>query len=223
MPNIVPKTMEQWMRRQELSAKDLDSRRSDLIAHAIADGVSLDDFLWSGRYFRESETGTTTALGYPLDGSAGTLEVVRNPASIQAQQIFHDRVSGVSWIRWYNGLFWGDWTSGSTDSGWVAITDFEPGFAPMGGDNTPMVRRYGPVVAVRGRADYTGGVPTDGTFAVCTVPSGFAPPAIWDQARARNMAAPPSRMWVNTAGVMTIGTAQGATTIILSAMWMLQD
>lgn len=112
MPNIVPKTMEDWMRRRELSSQTVDDRKSDLVARNIADTVDLDDFLWSGRYFRESTTGTTTALGYPEDGAAGTLEVIRNPASVEAQQVFHNRVTGVSWIRWYDGVSWGPWMSG---------------------------------------------------------------------------------------------------------------
>lgn len=117
MPNLVPNTMNDWMRRRELASTEVAQRKSDLVAHNIADTVNLDDFLWSGRYYRQSATGTTTALGYPQDGAAGTLEVIRNPASIEAQQVFHDRVSGVSWIRWYDGVSWGPWMSGGSEAG----------------------------------------------------------------------------------------------------------
>lgn len=156
MPNIVPKTMEDWMRRRELSSQTVDERKSDLVAGSIADTVDLDDFLWSGRYYRESTTGTTTALGYPEDGAAGTLEVIRNPASVEAQQVFHNRVTGVSWIRWYDGVSWGPWMSGGFgpgvyDTGWVDRSgDLNSGFSAGGALES---RRIGATVWWRGRID----------------------------------------------------------------------
>lgn len=141
MPNLVPKTIEEWMRRQESQAAEVASRKSNLIARNIADTVDLDDFLWSGRYYREDTAGTTTALGYPRDGVAGTLDVIRNPASIEAQQVFYDRVNGLSWIRWYDGVSWGPWTSGGSESGGL-WEDYTPALSNVSVGNGSMSARY---------------------------------------------------------------------------------
>jgi hypothetical protein len=141
MPNLVPESMNEWMRRTESRESGLMSQKSNLVARAIGDTVDLDDFLWSGRYYRESPTGTTTALGYPVDGSAGTLEVIRNPASIEAQQVFHDRVNGISWIRWYDGVSWGPWMSGGSQTAgfW---TDYTPSLTNLALGNGTMTARF---------------------------------------------------------------------------------
>lgn len=141
MPNLTPKTMDGWLRQQEDHAADLTSRKSNLVARNIADTVDLDDFLWSGRYYRESTTGTTTALGYPEDGAAGTLDVIRNPASIEAQQVFHNRVSGISWIRWYDGVSWGPWMSGGSATGGL-WQDYTPVLTNISLGNGTMQARY---------------------------------------------------------------------------------
>lgn len=141
MTYLVPKTIDGWMRRQEAQSDDLMSRKSNLVARSIGDTVDLDDYLWSGRYYRESETGTTTALGYPVDGAAGTLDVIRNPASIEAQQVFHDRVNGISWIRWYDGVSWGPWMSGGSALGGV-WQDYTPALSGVTLGNGSMVARY---------------------------------------------------------------------------------
>lgn len=221
MPNLVPKTMNDWMRRQELRIQDLVNRRSDLVPVRLKDASDLDGFLYPGRYFRESATGTTTALGYPQDGASGSLDVIRLPDGTQVQQVFFDRASGVTWIRWHDGSSWSAWTSGvSDDTGWVTITNFATGFSGQGGNDVPMIRRYGPVVAVRGRANASPAIPDDSLTTVCTVPSGFEPPAIWEQARARNQAAPVSRLFVDSSGAMRAANSSGETTVTLSSTWM---
>lgn len=118
--------------------------------------------------------------------------------------------------------FWGA-VDGGFDTGWVNITDFEAGFSAQGGSNTPQVRRYGPVVAVRGRASHAG-VPSNALTLVCTIPSDLTlfPPAIWEQPRARNQASPVSRLSVETDGEMQIANASGETVITLSSVWMVE-
>lgn len=115
------------------------------------------------------------------------------------------------------------WVSvdGGFDTGWVDIVDFEAGFSAAGGSETPQVRRYGPVVAVKGRASHAG-VPSDALTLVCTIPSGLAlfPPSISEQPRARNQASPVSRLSVEPDGEMQIAGASGETLITLSSVWM---
>lgn len=107
MPNLIPQSIEEWMRRIEFKVNDLTRRMSSLIPGDIADAVDLDGFMSSGRWRRQSVVGTTTALHYPFNGAAGTLEVYWDPAAIQVQQIFHDRY-GRRFSRWYNGT-WSPW------------------------------------------------------------------------------------------------------------------
>lgn len=60
---------------------------------------------------------------------------------------------------------------GGFDTGWQEITSWDSDFAPEVGGNLPMVRRWGPVVHVKGRAATTVGAVSGTT--VYTLPSGF--------------------------------------------------
>lgn len=114
MPNLIPQDIREWMRRQEFKTNDLTRRMSSLIPGDIADGVDLDGFMSSGRYRRASAVGTTTALHYPFNGAAGTLEVYWEPNSVQVQQVFYDR-AGAVFNRWWNGTVWSAWVATGSD------------------------------------------------------------------------------------------------------------
>jgi len=115
MANLIPQDIREWMRRMEFKVNDLTRRNSNLIPGDIADSVDLDGYLSSGRWRRPSSTNTTTALHYPFNGAAGTLEVYWEPTSSQVQQIFYDR-GGSVWQRWWNGTTWSVWGS-TSDAG----------------------------------------------------------------------------------------------------------
>lgn len=115
MPNLIPQTIEEWMRRAEFKMNDLTRRMSTLIPGDIADGVDLDGFMSTGRWRRPSLTGTTTALHYPFNAASGTLEVYWEPTNAQVHQVFYER-GGSVWTRWWNGTSWSAWTS-TSDSG----------------------------------------------------------------------------------------------------------
>lgn len=129
MPNLIPQDIREWMRRMEFKTNDLNRRMSSLIPGDIADAVDLDDYLTSGRWRRRSVVGTTTALGYPFDGAAGTLEVYQDPSDVnQVHQIWYDRAGSI-WSRWYNGT-WGAWLRNFRDSGWDSLNaDLAAGFS----------------------------------------------------------------------------------------------
>ncbi len=119
MPNLIPQDIREWMRRVEFKLNDLMRRPSSLVPGDIADGVDLDDYRSTGRWTRRSGTGTTTALGYPLDGSAGVLEVYNDPEILSVHQIFYDRVNNTVWMRYNSlGVSWSAWS-------------------PVGGDGLP--------------------------------------------------------------------------------------
>lgn len=115
MPNLIPQSIEEWMRRAEFKMNDLTRRMSTLIPGDIADGVDLDGFMSTGRWRRPSTIGTTTALHYPFNGASGTLEVYWEPTNAQVHQVFYDR-AGSMWSRWWNGTVWSAWVS-SSDAG----------------------------------------------------------------------------------------------------------
>lgn len=60
---------------------------------------------------------------------------------------------------------------GGFDTGWQDITNFHSDWTPQAGANQPMVRRWGPLVYVKGRAN-TAVAAVGGT--VYTLPTGFA-------------------------------------------------
>lgn len=121
MANLIPQDIREWMRRTEFKINDLTRRTSALIPGDIKDNVDLDGFMSSGRWRRQSTTGTTTALHYPFAGAAGTLEVYWDPEFAQVQQIFHERATGI-WSRWWSGATWSAWMSAS-DSGLPDIAE----------------------------------------------------------------------------------------------------
>lgn len=148
MTNFVTQTMDEWMRRMEMRIEALTSRISNLTAREIDDGVDLDDYLWSGRYYRLDTAGTSLALGYPEASSAGTLEVIRNPTVTHVQQVFHNRASGITWIRYYNGTVWGPWLSGGSSVGgvWTGYTPTFQGFTLGNGTVTGRYTQMGETV-----------------------------------------------------------------------------
>jgi len=119
MPNLIPQSINEWMRRMEFKVNDLTRRMSSLIPEDIADAVNLNDFKSTGRWRRPSTVGTTTALNYPINGASGTLEVYWDLNNPQVHQIWYDR-GGSVWSRWWNGSVWSAWTS-SDDSGLPTI------------------------------------------------------------------------------------------------------
>lgn len=119
MPNLIPQDIREWMRRMEFKVNDLTRRMSNVIPGDIADGVSLNDFMSSGRWRRASAVGTTTAQGYPFNGASGTLEVYWDPSNAQVQQIFVNRGGGF-FTRWWNGATWSAWSS--AESGGLPAT-----------------------------------------------------------------------------------------------------
>lgn len=72
---------------------------------------------------------------------------------------------------------------GGFDTGWQNIVSFDPEFTPQTGGNTPQIRRFGPLVMVRGRVD-VGSTAISGSV-IYTIPSGFnfAPPGIAELGR----------------------------------------
>lgn len=108
MPNLIPQDIREWMRRMEFKVNDLTRRMSSLIPGDIADGVDLNGFKSTGRFRRPSITGTTTALNYPFNGAAGTLEVYWEPSNPQVHQVWYDR-SGSIYTRWWNNVVWSAW------------------------------------------------------------------------------------------------------------------
>lgn len=112
MPNLIPQSIQEWMRRMEFKVNDLTRRMSNLIPGDIANGVDLNGFKSSGRFRRPSTVGTTTALNYPFAGASGTLEVYWEPTNPQVHQVWFDR-SGAIFSRWWNNVSWSAWTSGT--------------------------------------------------------------------------------------------------------------
>jgi hypothetical protein len=106
MPNLIPQDIREWMRRIEFKTNDLTRRMSTLIPGDIADGVDLDGFVSTGRWIRQSTTGTTTALHYPYDGIRGVLEVYWNPDYAIVRQVFFG--GGSVWSRTFD-VTWGAW------------------------------------------------------------------------------------------------------------------
>jgi hypothetical protein len=106
MPNLIPQDIREWMRRMEFKTNDLTRRMSTLIPGDIADNVDLDDFVSTGRWIRQSTTGTTTALHYPYNGIRGVLEVYWNPDYAIVRQVFFG--GGSVWSRTFDGI-WGVW------------------------------------------------------------------------------------------------------------------
>jgi hypothetical protein len=121
VPNLIPQDIREWMRRMEFKTNDLGRRPSSLVPGDIDDAVDLDGFMSSGRWRRQSTTGTTTALHYPFAGAAGTLEVYWDPAFTQVHQVFYDRAGSI-WTRWFNGAVWSAWLRNFYDSGWNSLT-----------------------------------------------------------------------------------------------------
>jgi hypothetical protein len=107
MPNLIPQDIREWMRRMEFKTNDLTRRMSTLIPGDIADNVDLDGFVSTGRWIRQSTTGTTTALHYPYDGIRGVLEVYWNPDYALVRQVFFG--GGSVWSRVFDGATWSIW------------------------------------------------------------------------------------------------------------------
>jgi hypothetical protein len=197
VPNLIPKTIEEWMRRMEFKVNDLTRRMSSLIPGDIADGVDLNDFMTTGRWRRPSAVGTTTGLNYPRDGSSGTLEVYWEPTNPQVHQIFYDR-SGSRHSRWWNGTTWSAW-----DGVWVPITTgFSASVTPMGGNQQPMAMRQGNLVAVRGRVSVAANSPGSHTFG--DIPSGMVPPIVMELGHGAINGTQQSRYFANNTGVLGV-------------------
>lgn len=216
MPNLIPQSINEWMRRTEFKLNDLTRRMSDAIPGNIADGVNLNGFMSSGRWRRASAVGTTTALGYPFNGAAGTLEVYWEPTNAQVQQVFYDR-SGSRHQRWFNGSTWSAW-----DGVWVPITNWTTGVTPQTGANAPMAMRQGRIVALRGRANVT----LVGTVTFGTLPTGLGlePLAIVELGQGQTNASYSSRYFVGTGGNLSgqnwpAPPSGGSTTLALSGVY----
>lgn len=110
MPNLIPQDIREWMRRVEFKVNDLTRRPSNLVPGTIEDGVDLDGYQSSGRWYRLSSTGTTTALHYPRADVAGILEVYQAPPATDVVQNFIERSTGIQWTRWFNGVTWTPWS-----------------------------------------------------------------------------------------------------------------
>ncbi len=141
MPNLIPQDIGEWMRRVEFKLNDFTRRMSNLIPGDIADAVDLDGFMSSGRWVRQSTSGTTTALHYPLNGVAGVLEVYQSPPSTNVVQMFTDRVSKAVWVRDFNGTSWSAWGANSY-AGSIAIV------APAGYTSAATSRLISPGVVL---------------------------------------------------------------------------
>lgn len=72
---------------------------------------------------------------------------------------------------------------GGFDTGWQSIVSFDPLFTPQAGANEPFMRRFGPIVMIRGRATTTAAIA--GNTNVFQAPAGFSfePPAIHELGR----------------------------------------
>jgi hypothetical protein len=107
---------------------------------------------------------------------------------------------------------------GGFDTGWLAVTNFEPGVTAQAGSNTPQVRRYGPVVMARGRCTTAG---VSGAVTFCTLPSGFglAPVGIWELGAGSTAPTPASRYFVNPSGTLASQGWDLDQTFSLSGVW----
>lgn len=239
MPNLIPQDIREWMRRVEFKQNDLTRRMSSLLPGTIADGVDLDDYMSTGRWRRASSIGTTTALGYPFDGAAGTLEVYWPPSSGQVHQVWFDRSAGI-WTRWWNGVTWSAWNGGDTD--WVPLS-FSAGWGNFSGNDLE-VRRQGNSVRCRGRAERTGAdLVGNATSTIATIPTGFRPDRVLVQSGMTNgdlvtggasagtahthaigastVAGPMLRLVINTTGTVEVLAVPGVT--IQTGRWMSID
>lgn len=89
------------------------------------------------------------------------------------------------------------------DSGWV-ILPLGSGYTASG--ETPMIRRIGKQVQIRGRI--SGSVTNAmGNTVVATVPAGFVPSTLTMYALATNSSSISGRLWVSSAGGVTISVA----------------
>lgn len=132
MPNLIPQSIEEWMRRIEFKTNDLTRRMSTLIPGDIADSVNLDGFMSTGRWRRPSAVGTTTALGYPFNGASGTLEVYWEPTNAQVHQVFVNRGGGF-FTRWWNGTTWSAWVGAANDGLPATVTTTVSGSQTISG------------------------------------------------------------------------------------------
>lgn len=118
---------------------------------------------------------------------------------------------------------------GGFDTGWQNITNFHSDWTPQAGVNQPMVRRWGPVVYVKGRAN-TAVAAVGGT--VYTLPTGFGfEPSGSIHEAGRSLIAGSSnyahRYFVTTGGVGSqqgvgaLGLAIGSL-VTLPTMWMVE-
>lgn len=153
MPNLIPQDIREWMRRMEFKTNDLTRRMSTLIPGDIADGVDLDDFMSTGRWIRQSVTGTTTALHYPYDGIRGVLEVYWNPDYALVRQVFFG--GGSVWSRTFDGT-WGSWVPADDPN--------LPGLASINDSSTQLITST-TLAALPSSVDATLALP-QGTFLV---------------------------------------------------------
>lgn len=102
------------------------------------------------------------------------------------------------------------------DTGWINITAFEAGSTAQTGVNTPQVRRFGPVVMLRGRitTSVTGNV----TFA--TLPDGYGliPTGIWELGHGTASGSATSRFYVTNTGTLS-AQSWAATTVAISGTY----
>lgn len=238
MPNLIPQSIEEWMRRVEFKVNDLTRRMSSLIPGDIADGVDLNGFMSTGRFRRPSVVGTTTALNYPFAGASGTLEVYWEPSNAQVHQIWYDR-SGTMFSRWWNGSVWSSWEG---DTGWVSLTN-ATGWNDFSGNDLE-VRRIGKSVRCRGRAERTGAdLVGTATSTMATIPAGYRPNRVLVQSGMTNgdivtgaasagtahthpigastTAGPMLRLVINTSGTIEVLAVAGVT--IQTGRWMSLD
>ena len=118
---------------------------------------------------------------------------------------------------------------GGFDTGWVPITSWDTDFAPAGGADTPVVRRWGPFVHTKGRASTTVGA-VAGTV-VYNLPTGLGlePSTIHEGGRSLvpGSANYAHRYYVTTGGV---GSQQGIAAlgipinsqVSISTTWMVE-
>lgn len=106
-------------------------------------------------------------------------------------------------------------TPGGYDTGWVNITSWNAGVTPLGGANTPQVRRVGSWVMLRGRCSTTG---ITGNFTMGSLPGSLAlfPSGITELGRGVPVNTWTSRLFLNTDGTIGANGWASNATITLS-------
>lgn len=125
-------------------------------ASNIANDVNLDTLTTAGMYFRGTAAGTTTALGYPLTGWAGWVEVLASGGTVmQRATTTHSGPGTNAWMgnTWFRTKYGGSWQA------WARIDAIDLAARQLSGTGFPTMAaavgtRYTDTAATNGAVEW---------------------------------------------------------------------